>query len=132
MLNKAMIIGRLGKDPVIKQSDNGNYFGRFTVCTSETYTKDGKKTETAEWHNIKVFGKTAELAEKFLHKGSLVYVEGKVRTESYEKNGTKVYTTNIICENLRFLSPKGEGTPKSDFPNVDPIEGNMDFDNIPF
>ena len=104
MANKVFLVGRLGKDPEFKDLGNGKAVCNFPLATSE-YGKDGKYTE---WHNIVLFDKQAETAQKFLTKGSLVHLEGKIKTESYEKDGSTRHITKIVCNNLEMLSSKGE------------------------
>lgn len=109
MVNKVTLIGRLGKDPVLKHFSNDNAIAEFSVATDESYkNKEGQKVEQTEWHNVKIpTKKQAEIAEKYLKKGMLVYVEGKIRTRSYDdKDGNKKYVTEIICENFRMLDSK--------------------------
>ncbi len=109
MVNKVTLIGRLGKDPVLKHFSNDNAIAEFSVATDESYkNKEGQKVEQTEWHNVKIpTKKQAEIAEKYLKKGSLVYVEGKIRTRSYDdKDGNKKYLTEIICETFRMLDGK--------------------------
>jgi len=115
MINKAVIIGRLGKDPEIKFLSSGNQVANFSVATSESFTnKQGEKVELTEWHNIVVWNPhLIKIVENYLKKGSLVYIEGKIKTRSWENQaGQKQYSTEIVLENfggeIRILSPKGE------------------------
>ncbi len=130
MLNKIMIIGNLGQDPRINQTKAGKAIGNITVATSETYVKDGKKETTTEWHNVTLFEKQAELAQKYLKKGDKVYIEGKIRTESFNnKEGVKVSATKIICEVMKFLTPKGQD---GQAPSTPPVASEPNWDDIPF
>ena len=107
-LNKVMLIGRLGKDPEIRYTQGGLAIGSFSLATSEKYKKqNGEMEERTEWHNCTVFGKQAETIEKYLHKGSQVYVEGSIRTEKYQKDGQDRYATKIIVNGFQFLDSKG-------------------------
>jgi len=113
MVNKVTLIGRLGKDPVLKHFSNDNAIAEFSLATDESYkNKEGQKVEQTEWHNIKVpTKKQAEIAEKYLRKGALVYIEGKIRTRSYDdKDGNKKYITEIICDNFRMLDGKKDSS----------------------
>ena len=113
MVNKVTLIGRLGKDPVLKHFSNDNAIAEFSVATDESYkNKEGQKVEQTEWHNVKIpTKKQAEIAEKYLKKGALVYVEGKIRTRSYDdKDGNKKYITEIICDNFRMLDSKRDSS----------------------
>src|SRR5688572_10348772 len=110
-VNKVILVGRLGKDPEVRNLDNGATVANFTVATSESY-KDkttGEKKEITEWHNIVLWRGLAEVAQKYLHKGDMIYVEGKLRTRSWEKDGVTRYTTEIIADNMTMLSTRGGG-----------------------
>lgn len=110
-VNKVILVGRLGKDPEVRNLDNGATVANFTVATSESY-KDkttGEKKEITEWHNIVLWRGLAEVAQKYLHKGDMVYIEGKLRTRSWEKEGVTRYTTEVIADNMTMLSTKGSG-----------------------
>ena len=109
MVNKVFLIGRLGKDPVIKHFSNDNAIAEFSLATSESYKdKEGKWVENTEWHNIKLPNRfMAERAEKYLKKGSLIHLEGKIKTRNYDdKDGNKKYITEIIVEQYRMLDGK--------------------------
>ena len=110
-VNKVILVGRLGKDPEVRNLDNGATVANFTVATSESY-KDkttGEKKEITEWHNIVLWRGLAEVAQKYLHKGDMVYIEGKLRTRSWEKEGVTRYTTEVLGDNMTMLSTKGGG-----------------------
>lgn len=104
-LNKVALLGRLGKDPELKYTPNGSAVCNFSLATSETF-KDGNGgiKETTEWHNIVIWNKLAEVAGKYLNKGSLCYLEGKIKTRSWENNGEKKYITEIVADNLILLN----------------------------
>jgi single-strand DNA-binding protein len=110
-VNKVILIGRLGKDPEVRNLENGAVVANFSIATSESY-KDrttGEKKEVTEWHNIVLWRGLAEIAQKFLHKGDMVYIEGKIRTRSWEKEGVTRYITEIVADNMNMLSPKTSG-----------------------
>ena len=110
-LNKVMLLGRLGRDPELKNLPNGNAVCNMTVATSESWMKDGQKQEKTEWHRVVVYGKVAENCSKYLHKGSQVYLEGKIQTRSWDdQNGGKKYATEVIAQTVQFL----DGKPKND------------------
>ena len=110
-LNKVLIIGNLGRDVELKYSQNGTAVGRMAVATSDSWTDaQGQKQEKTEWHNVTVFQKLAENCEKYLKKGSKVFVEGKLQTDSYEKEGQTHYSTKIIANVVQFLDSKESGT----------------------
>lgn len=106
-INKVILVGHLGKDPEIRQLEGGVSVTSFPLATSETFSKDGKKVEQTEWHNIVLWRSLADVAAKFLQKGKLVYIEGKLRTRSFEdKEGVKKYTTEVVAENFTMLGRK--------------------------
>lgn len=114
-VNKAIIIGNLGADVESKDLGDGKMVAKFSVATSEKWKdKDGNDQETTEWHNITAWGKLAEICSKYLSKGSKVYVEGKIQTESYEKDGVKKYSTKIVMNNMQMLggAKKAEASPE--------------------
>jgi len=105
-VNKAIIIGTLGKDPELRKTPNGNSVASFSVATNEKFTDSkGQKQEKTEWHNIVVWSKLADLCGQYLAKGKDVYLEGKITTRSWEdNNGQKKYTTEIVASTVQFLS----------------------------
>ena len=107
-LNKAMLIGNLGKDPEIRYSQQGLAIVKFSIATSEQWTdkNTGDRQEKTEWHNIVAFGKQAEILEKYLSKGSKIFVEGRIQTSTYEKDGQTRYFTEIVVANFQFLGGK--------------------------
>ena len=110
MLNKVQIIGRLGRDVELRQTPSGQSVASFTVATDESYTtRDGQKVEQTEWHRINVFGKQAELCGRFLGKGSLVYLEGRIRTRKWtDQSGQERSSTEINADRVQFLDSKQE------------------------
>ena len=108
-INKVIIVGRLGADPEMKAVGQGTNVTRLSVATSENWTdKNGQKQERTEWHRITVWGKTAEHCAKYLSKGSQVYVEGRLQTRSWEDNGQKKYSTEIVAQTVQFLGGRTE------------------------
>lgn len=110
-LNRAEIIGNLGNDPELKSTPSGNSVCNFSVATNEKWKdKEGNEQERTEWHRVVVWGKSAESCAKFLSKGRQVFVEGKLQTRSWEnKDGVKMYTTEIIAKRVDFLGAKEGG-----------------------
>ena len=107
-LNKVQIIGNLGRDPEIRYMPSGDAIANIAVATSYK-SKDrntGEAKETTEWHRITFFGRMAELVGEYLKKGSSVYVEGRLQTRKYQKDGVDHYATDIVAENMQFLSPR--------------------------
>src|SRR5690606_38759347 len=110
-VNKVILIGRLGKDPEVRNLENGVSVANFTMATSETYRdrNTGEKKEVTEWHNIVLWRGLAEISQKYLHKGDMVYIEGKLRTRSWEKEGVTRYITEVVAENMTMLGGRGSG-----------------------
>ena len=109
-LNKVMLIGRVGQDPQVRQVGD-NKVAAFTLATSEKYRdRNGEVKEQTEWHNIVIWGKMAETAEKYVTKGLQLYVEGRIKTEKYTANdGTDRYTVKVYATSMQFLGSKSEG-----------------------
>ncbi|RZK49557.1 MAG: single-stranded DNA-binding protein [Pedobacter sp.] len=111
-INKVILVGHLGKDPEVRHLDGGVTVASFPLATSETYNKDGKRVEQTEWHNIVLWRGLAEVASKYLQKGKLVYIEGKLRTRSFEdKEKVKKYITEVVAENFTMLGRKSDFEP---------------------
>ena len=110
-VNKAILVGNLGRDPELRQTPNGQSVVNFTLATSETWTdKSGERVERTEWHRIVVWGRTAEMCNQYLSKGRTVYVEGRIQTREWEdKDGNKRYTTEINANTVNFIGPRGSG-----------------------
>ena len=110
-VNKVILLGHLGKDPEIRAMETGRKVANFTLATSETYKdKNGERVENTEWHNVVFWGPVTEVIEKYVKKGTQIYVEGKLRTRSYEtKEGVKKYTTEILGDTITLLG----GGPKN-------------------
>ena len=108
-LNKVMLIGNLGREPEIRYTQGGTAVVNFTIATNEQWSdrNTGERQERTEWHRIVVFGKQAEICEKYLSKGSSIYVEGRLQTRSWEKDGQTHYTTEIVASNFQFLGGRG-------------------------
>ncbi|MEP4532404.1 MAG: single-stranded DNA-binding protein [Cyclobacteriaceae bacterium] len=104
-VNKVILVGNLGRDPEVRHLESGVAVASFSIATTETY-KDrntGERKDQTEWHNIVLWRGLAEVAEKYLKKGSQIYVEGKLRTRSWEKDGVTRYTTEIVGDNMTML-----------------------------
>ena len=105
-VNKAIILGRLGRDPELRHTQNQTLC-KLSVCTSRRYTdRRGDSCEEVEWHQVSVWGPMAEHCAKYLIKGREVYVEGRLRTSSYEKEGQRHYSTEIVAESVQFIGGK--------------------------
>jgi len=105
MVNKVYLVGNVGKDPEVRYIESGVAVANFSLATNETYkNKNGERITNTEWHNIVVWRGLAEVAEKYVKKGSLLFIEGKIRTRSYDdQNGNKRYITEIVADNLKML-----------------------------
>jgi single-strand DNA-binding protein len=110
-VNKAILVGNLGRDPELRQTPNGQAVVNFTLATSESWTdKSGERQERTEWHRIVVWGKLAELCNQYLSKGRTVYVEGRIQTREWEdKDGNKRYTTEINASTVNFIGSRQGG-----------------------
>jgi len=108
-VNKVILVGNLGKDPEVRYTQTGSAVANFSIATSEQWNdRDGKRQERTEWHNIVVWGKQAETCGQYLAKGRQVYVEGSIRTRSYDdKSGNKRYVTEIVAQRIQFLGGGG-------------------------
>jgi|GEM_PF-459268 len=135
MLNKVHLIGRLGKDPEFRTTPSGIAVATFSLATDEKRkNENGETTSKTEWHKIVAFRRQAEVARDYLRKGALIYLEGKIHYDSYEnKEGQKVYTTEITCENFQMLdsrADRGESVDRSTSQDrtqrpVSPVESNI-------
>ena len=109
-LNRVTLIGNVGKDPEIKTFASGNKVASITLATSERYKdSNGEQKEDTEWHSVQAFGKLADVVERFVHKGSLLYLDGKIRTRSYEADGRTVYRTEILADHIQMLDRREQG-----------------------
>jgi len=112
-VNKVILIGNLGKDPEVKHLESGTVLAKFSLATTEAYkNKNNEKVTNTEWHNIVFFGPQAEIIEKYVKKGDALYIEGRIRTRSYDdKDGNKKYITEILGNNMQMLGGgKSEGS----------------------
>lgn len=113
-LNKAMLIGRLGKDPETRYTSAGQAVCNFTLATDENFKdRNGERQKRTEWHRITVWGKQAEIAQQYLRKGSLVFVEGRIQSREWEKDGQKRTSVEIVAGNFRMLGEKANGAAAS-------------------
>ena len=108
-INKVILVGHLGKDPEIRHLEGNVTVASFPLATSEMYNKAGRRVEQTEWHNIVMWRGLAEVAGKYLFKGKLVYIEGKLRTRTYEdKEGIRRYTTEVVADNFTLLGRRSD------------------------
>jgi single-strand DNA-binding protein len=143
-VNRAILVGRLGKDPEIRYMTNGEAVANFSLATSEQWkNKDGQKQEHTNWHNLVMYRRLAEIAGEYLKKGAQIYVEGKIQTRKYQDKttGQDRYTTEIIVNEMKMLGSKGttdlEKTPEAathtSSDSAEPAKFDDKFtDDIPF
>lgn len=132
-VNKAILIGHLGKDPEVRYMPNGDAVANVTMATSETWKdKSGEKQEKTEWHNIVFFKRLAEIAGEYLKKGSQIYVEGRITTEKWQdKDGKDRYTTKIVASEMKMLDKKSSGGGSFEVMENDRNEGSSSRPNRP-
>ena len=122
-LNRVTLIGNVGKDPEIKTFASGNKVASITLATTERYKdRNGEQKEDTEWHSVQAFGKLADVVERFVHKGSLLYLDGKIRTRSYEADGRTAYRTEILADHIQMLDRR-----EGNRPALGPDEDLPDF-----
>jgi len=149
MLNKCQLIGRLGKDPEVRNLNTGSSVANFSIATSEKWKdkKSGETKEKVEWHNLVLWSPLAEVAGKYLHKGDLVYIEGKITQRSWDSQGVMKYITEIVVNNLVMLNTKREGSSSGEYqgdrvqqeynervkePEYKPSSDSTSTDDLPF
>lgn len=135
MINKVILLGNVGAEPEVRALDGGKKVARIRVATTERYTdQQGNKQEQTEWHSVTLWGGLADVADKYLHKGSQVYIEGKIRTREYDHNGEKRYATEIMANDMKLLGrPKDANeapqavAPAPQAPATPPYSDNLPF-----
>lgn len=130
MLNKVILIGRLGRDPETRYMPNGEAVCNFSVATSESWKdSNGQKQERSEWHNVTMYRKLAEIAGQYLKQGSQVYIEGKIKSRKYtDKNGAERTAYDIIANELKMLG----GNTQTPAQKPQPAQAQEDIDDVPF
>ncbi len=147
-INKVILIGNVGKDPEVKHLESNVSVANFPLATSENYTnKNGEKVTTTEWHNIVCWRNQATLAENYIRKGSQIYIDGRIRTRSYDaQDGSKRYITEIYADTIQLLGKKGDGASNEGSKPGEPIHlsepasgqgayntnGDKEGDDLPF
>ena len=143
MVNRVILVGRLGRDPEVRYLPDGTMVVNFTMATGEIYkNKQGEKVAKAEWHRIVAFGKLAEICGNYLTKGKLIFLEGKLQTRTWDdKDGNKRSLTEILASNMQMLESKGNGAaddgrgPEGDYPAPGGgygMGGPIPDDDVPF
>jgi single-strand DNA-binding protein len=138
-INKVILVGNVGRDPEMKALPSGTNMAKFSLATSEPRFKNQNGEPHTEWHQIVAWGKTAELCEQWVRKGRQLYIEGHIRTRNYEKNGQKVYFTEVHVDHIEFLGPRqggGEAGPPAESygggPDVGRGSSFPDDEDVPF
>lgn len=143
-VNLVILVGTLGADPETRYTPGGTAIASIRIATNESWKdkQTGEQKERCEWHRIEFFGRLAEIAGEYLKKGSQVYIEGKLRTDEYEKDGIKRWSTKIIADQMQMLGGKGDNSgagssrePRQSKPAPDPssvTRQELDEDEIPF
>lgn len=129
-INKAIILGNVGQDPELRGNESA--IATVSIATSETW-KDkntGEKQEKTEWHRVVFFGKLAEIVGMYVKKGSKLYIEGKIQTRSWEQDGVKRYTTEIVAKEMQMLDSKGSSESVAKPPQK--ADDHVQFEDIPF
>ena len=145
MINKVILVGNLGREPEIKFTGDGKAIANLAVATNESWTDKttGQKQEKTEWHRVVIFGRLADIAQKYLHKGSKVYIEGQLRTRTWDQNGEKKYTTEVVVSQfnstLQMLNKVSAAEPiqeeaeeKPPEEKIKPVPADEFEDDIPF
>ena len=139
-VNKCILVGHLGNDPEVKYMPSGGAVTNVSLATTESWKdkSSGEKVERTEWHRLVFFGKLAEIVGEYVRKGSQIYVEGKLKTRKWDKDGVDMYTTEIVCDEMQMLGGKGDSAgqapqqqsqPKQNLPSSDFDDKS---DDIPF
>lgn len=134
MINKAILVGNVGRDPEIKSTQSGTRLATFSLATNERRKdENGNWNDHTEWHNIVVWGRTVDVVEKYVGKGRQLYIEGPIRTRTYEVDGVKKYMTEITAFTLKLLgSREGGGGSRSDDGAMPTPDFPDDADDVPF
>lgn len=134
MINKVILVGNVGADPEVRALDGGTKVARIRLATTERiYNKERNETkELTEWHNVTLWRGLAEVADKYIRKGAQIYIEGKLRTRDYEKNGVKCFATEIVAEELKMLGRKEGASQSAPTPTPAPVVDIPISDDLPF
>jgi single-strand DNA-binding protein len=138
MINKVILVGRLGRDPEVKSTPSGTTVTKFSVATDEKFTdRNGEKQERTEWHNCEAWGKLGDICGQYLRKGKLVYIEGRINTDKWEKDGQTKYFTKVKVNEMKMLDRGGDaggsggGGSGYDGPS-DSSDSGPEDDDVPF
>jgi len=129
-VNKVILVGNVGRDPEVREITNGK-MASITLATSEKWYKDGEKKEKTEWHRVTFFGKLVDVVEKYVNKGTMLYVEGKLSTRKYEKDGETRYATDITANSMQMLGYSQQHALGGKLGNNEP-QSPAEDDDLPF
>jgi len=134
MINKVILVGRLGKDPEVRSTPSGTTVTKFSLATDERFTdRSGEKQERTEWHNCEAWGKLADICGQYLRKGKLIYVEGRIATEKYEKDGQTKYFTKVKINEMKMLESRAaEAAGGGGYDGPSSSDSGPDDDDVPF
>ena len=137
MINRVTLVGRLGRDPEMRQTGTGNPVVNFSVATNESWKdKNGEQQERTEWHKVIAWGRLAEICNEYLTKGKQVYIEGRLQTNEWEdKDGNKRYTTEVVANEMKMLgtrSEEGYTSPSEQASKGGEMDSGLTEDDIPF
>jgi single-strand DNA-binding protein len=131
-VNRVILVGHLGADPELRYTASGTAVAKFRIATTEMFTdRSGVRQERTEWHRIVAWGKLAEICGQYLSKGRLIFIEGRIRSDSWEQEGVKRYSYEIVADTMKMLGP-GRGAEREAEPPFPPPEGDLPEDDIPF
>ena len=132
-VNKVILVGHLGKDPAVTYTPSGVPMAKFTLATNEVFKdRSGEQKEHTEWHNIVAWNKLAEICGQYLAKGKQVYIEGRIRNDSWEKDGVKQFSYKIEADTMKMLGGPGAGNRLQEPEPFEPPPGGVPEDDIPF
>lgn len=133
-VNKVILIGNLGADPELRYTASGTAVAKFRIATNEVYNdRQGNRQERTEWHRITAWGKLAEICGQYLSKGRQVYIEGRIRSDTWEQDGVKRYSYEIVADTMQMLGGAGDRSMGRDYEgSFAPPEGGVPDDDIPF
>lgn len=122
-VNKVILIGNLGADPELRYTQSGQAVADLRIATNESWTdKEGQKQERTEWHSVVLWGKPAEIVKQHAGKGETLYIEGRLQTRTYEKDGQKHYRTEVVADQFQFLGGKGNSNGATKAPAEPPAK----------
>ncbi len=132
-INKVILVGNLGADPEVRYTADGTAVCKFNIATTERYKdRQGTMQERTEWHRVVAWRKLAEICGQYLAKGKQIYVEGKIRNNTWEKDGVKQYSYEIVADTMQMLGGAGRGQEREPEPPFEPPAGGVQEDDIPF